>query len=282
MTDKSEATDKTEFTRLVARGMAEAEANERWLSGTAGIRITPFARDGLAHSFGLLLDEIDRLRAAAAPPPPSVPVGVKVLEWKDLSYKGELDLIAHTPFHTYQITKDDTCEWPFILRPFVSGQSNYTSMADAKAAAQADYEQCIMSAIIAPPSREEWRGANYAAEARTLMSEAKDQVEPIVGGPEGESIVAYRLPTGFWLMLQAHVRNLLDTLPPPSREEGLREAATAIDRFNRSINAIEARCMAVDGPVTPTLREMTETELADIWADLQTIRRALSHADGGE
>jgi hypothetical protein len=86
-------------------------------------------------------------------------VGVKGLKWKDLSYKGELDLIAHTPFHTYHITKDDTCEWPFILRPFVSGQSNYTSIADAKATAQADYEQRVRCALeaapSAPPSREE-------------------------------------------------------------------------------------------------------------------------------
>jgi hypothetical protein len=84
------------------------------------------------------------------------------------------------------------------------------------------------------------------------------------------------------LIVLAAITTYLSALAPPSREEGLREAATAIDRFNRSIDSIEVRCMAADGPVTPTLEEMTDAELADIWADLQTIRRALSHANGGE
>ncbi len=69
--EKALSPEEAEFARLVARGMAEAQANEQWLSGTASIKLTPFARDGLAHSFGLLLDkydaalaEIERLREA--------------------------------------------------------------------------------------------------------------------------------------------------------------------------------------------------------------------------
>lgn len=38
----------------------------------------------------------------------------------------------------------------------------------------------------------------------------------MLGGPEGETILAYSLPNGLWLMLQAAVRNLLETLPPAS------------------------------------------------------------------
>ena len=53
------ADPNTEFARLVARGMAEARVTEQWLSGTAGIKLTPFALDGLAHSFGLMLDKHD-------------------------------------------------------------------------------------------------------------------------------------------------------------------------------------------------------------------------------
>lgn len=48
----------------------------------------------------------------------------------------------------------------------------------------------------------------------------------------------------------------------------LREAAA---RFNAIVDAVETRCMAVDGPVTPTLREMREEELADLWRQAQTI-----------
>ena len=40
---------------------------------------------------------------------------------------------------------------------------------------------------------------------------------------------------------------------------------TAIHKFNRLIDNIEARCMAVDGPVSPTLQEATERELSILW-----------------
>lgn len=48
-----------------------------------------------------------------------------------------------------------------------------------------------------------------------------------------------------------------------------------IDRFNEIIAAIESRCMACDGPVTPTLKEMQEAELSDLWQQLQAIRNGL-------
>lgn len=40
---------------------------------------------------------------------------------------------------------------------------------------------------------------------------------------------------------------------------------TTIHKFNRLIDNIEARCMATDGPVTPTLQEATENELSLLW-----------------
>jgi hypothetical protein len=68
----------------------------------------------------------------------------------------------------------------------------------------------------------------------------------------------------------------------PSPVPAVREASNTIARFNSIIEAIEARCMATDGPVTPTLKEMTEQELTDIWACLQFIRTALqSQPDTG-
>lgn len=52
------AFSEAEFERLVALGMDEATANAEWLSGTASIKLTPFALRGLAHSFGLILDRV--------------------------------------------------------------------------------------------------------------------------------------------------------------------------------------------------------------------------------
>ncbi len=43
------------------------------------------------------------------------------------------------------------------------------------------------------------------------------------------------------------------------------ERLYAIDRWRAIISAIEGRCMAADGPVSPTLQEMTESELRRLW-----------------
>jgi len=48
-----------------------------------------------------------------------------------------------------------------------------------------------------------------------------------------------------------------------------------IQRFNRIIDNIENRCMAVDGPVTPTLKEATEEELSELWRILNDIKNDL-------
>lgn len=53
-------------------------------------------------------------------------------------------------------------------------------------------------------------------------------------------------------------------------------AETIIDRFNQIIDTVEARCMATDGPVTPTLAEMDEKELAELWRCVQGIRSTIS------
>ncbi len=53
------------------------------------------------------------------------------------------------------------------------------------------------------------------------------------------------------------------------------KALEAIDTFNRIVENVEARCMAVDGPVTPTLKEMSEVELSSLWEAVQAIRSAL-------
>jgi hypothetical protein len=38
-----------------------------------------------------------------------------------------------------------------------------------------------------------------------------------------------------------------------------------LQRIAEIIEAVDNRCMAVDGPVTPTLREMTQAEISEIY-----------------
>lgn len=52
-----------------------------------------------------------------------------------------------------------------------------------------------------------------------------------------------------------------------------------IKEFNSIIYAIENRCMAADGPVTPTLREATEKELSRLWVLIQSIRDITEASD---
>lgn len=67
------------------------------------------------------------------------------------------------------------------------------------------------------------------------------------------------------------------------REKDKRLARTqeASGAFNDIVDLVEGRCMAADGPVTPTLREMSEHELRQLWLNVQLIRRALSNNSGG-
>ena len=39
-----------------------------------------------------------------------------------------------------------------------------------------------------------------------------------------------------------------------------------LKRIAEIIEAVENRCMAVDGPVTPTLQEMTQKEISEIYS----------------
>ena len=42
-------------------------------------------------------------------------------------------------------------------------------------------------------------------------------------------------------------------------------AMRRLARIAEIIEAVDQRCMAVDGPVTPTLKEMTQAELSEIY-----------------
>jgi uncharacterized protein with PIN domain len=43
-------------------------------------------------------------------------------------------------------------------------------------------------------------------------------------------------------------------------------AQQRLDRIARIIEQVDTRCMACDGPVTPTLQEMTQDEISEIYA----------------
>lgn len=49
--------------------------------------------------------------------------------------------------------------------------------------------------------------------------------------------------------------------------------SSLIEEFNTTIEAIENRCMATDGPVTPTLQEASEDELSRLWQLIQGIKK---------
>jgi hypothetical protein len=50
---------------------------------------------------------------------------------------------------------------------------------------------------------------------------------------------------------------------------------TAEEKFLKIIDRIEARAMAMDGPVTPTMEEATEEELSEIWHCVDEIHTRL-------
>ncbi len=53
----------------------------------------------------------------------------------------------------------------------------------------------------------------------------------------------------------------------PTKRRTLTPERTILD----VVESVEARCMAADGPVTPTLREMTEAELRRLWKAAKVI-----------
>ena len=59
------------------------------------------------------------------------------------------------------------------------------------------------------------------------------------------------------------------------RYNALETFKTTSDTFNRIIDNIESRCMATDGPVTPTLQEATEEELSSLWHLINQIKKTI-------
>lgn len=88
-------------------------------------------------------------------------VGVKPLEWRNVDASPQSDdwwLEAVTPFGPYTVAFVEEHKLPWLLEPFRSNlDSNYATEDAAKAAAQADYEARIRSALTSPASGAEYR-----------------------------------------------------------------------------------------------------------------------------
>jgi len=84
--------------------------------------------------------------------------GVKALEWRDESHhdgEGGVDwwMQADTPFGAITLTHNSRHTLPWLLEPFRPGlSSNFSTQDEAKAAAQADYEQRILSTLETAPA----------------------------------------------------------------------------------------------------------------------------------
>jgi len=95
------------------------------------------------------------LRNLAASVKTGEAVEVRPLEWRDHSFEDDILYIARTPWEDYRITFTRDYTWPWVLKPFLAEGSNYQTLDAAKAAAQADYEARIRSALVMEPVKAE-------------------------------------------------------------------------------------------------------------------------------
>lgn len=49
------------------------------------------------------------------------------------------------------------------------------------------------------------------------------------------------------------------------KDQQIKNLTTRLDNIAKIIEDVDNRCMAVDGPVTPTLNEMTQKEMSMIY-----------------
>lgn len=87
--------------------------------------------------------EIARLRAGPY---------VKPLEWRDLTYGMQPHWTANHSFGSIDIRQEgEDLEWRWVVRPFIGGRSNWPTLEEAKADAEADYRARVRAALGAAP-----------------------------------------------------------------------------------------------------------------------------------
>jgi len=86
--------------------------------------------------------EIERMRGG---------VRVKAIDWRDMTYNGVEEWLGHCALSQSFIVKDEGTgegdEFRFVVRPFLADRTSFPTVEAAKAAAQADYNARIRSAI---------------------------------------------------------------------------------------------------------------------------------------
>ncbi len=67
---------------------------------------------------------------------------------------------------------------------------------------------------------------------------------------------------------------------PDARQSAIRQARMSVDTAVEIIEAVDQRAMACDGPVTPTLKEMRQEEMGDIYEALMLAKSHLGPLRG--
>ena len=101
------------------------------------------------------------------------------------------------------------------------------------------------------------------------LREAALAVNPDIEGINGLDLRAYFLIEDWGAAVATYFDAAITALPTLVEEldswRGMQRQAKAAREIEAIVYAVEARCMAVDGPVTPTLSEMSESELRQLW-----------------
>lgn len=107
--------------------------------------------------------EVAKAPAPKPAPSPAAVQGsgatVKPIDWRDMTYKGVEEWLGHCALSQSFTIKDEGplhegSEYRFVVRPILSGRTSFPTADEAKAAAQADYEQRIRSALYPAPTSE--------------------------------------------------------------------------------------------------------------------------------
>lgn len=192
--------------------------------------------------------EIETMRSGA------LCAAVKPLEWEP-SVTGKPWHSAKSPWGFYYAQWDDeigawfaSLEMGEVEAPIILHPSDVSSIAEAKAAAQSDYERRILSALTIRPEAEV-RNEGFALGARWAIEVAGEVCEHIRIGiangpmPEGarfdyeQSVRAITPPTD--------AQAALDAIEARVRAEVVEEAKMMAESLSREIDAIDA---AYDGP----------------------------------
>lgn len=133
------------------------------------------------QAYNAIRDEFDRRPAAPSPAGGVDAVAVKALEWVEEQRRGTfVKYIARTPFGGYEVNSEFTAltaSGPMVCLPDWKGPLDSSgrravSVEEAKAAAQADYEARIRSAL-SPAAT-----SNAVANLLTAAKAAKRYLEP--------------------------------------------------------------------------------------------------------